>query len=121
MSRKLVRTWLGKNLDPSIPDPVELRRERILIDPNLPNRRLRWQLATFKAVDVDLTAIRPGSRSSQRLKLILQLIGIVRQRIEVASVQHNRAPILIRVHADAVVPVRDANVLLLHRNRNGNV
>src|SRR5271154_634722 len=121
MPGKLVRTRLGKDLDPSIANPVELRRKRILIDADLANRRLRRKLPSLETININLTPVRSGSRSSQRLQLILQLVRVIRQRIEVASVQHNRAPVLIRIHTDAIVPVRYANVLLLHSNGNGNI
>jgi len=54
---QLVGSGLGKNFDAPIAQAVELRREGVLIDANLANRRLGRQLPAAEAVDVDLPAV----------------------------------------------------------------
>jgi hypothetical protein len=51
------------------------------------------------------------------LQFVLQLIGIIGQRIEIAVFQNHRASILLRVDAHTLILVIDGDLLLLHFDR----
>src|SRR5208337_493984 len=89
----------GENLDASITNVVELRREWILVDANLADRRLRRQRSAGKPVDVNLSAIGACRRTRQCLKLIRELVWIVGQRIRVRTFEHNGAGVGVGIGA----------------------
>src|SRR5437879_4930212 len=82
---ELVRPGLGENLNSPVTEPVVLRRKWILIDANLTNGRFRRECAGSEAIDVNLAAVRTCGRAGKRLKLGLQLIGIIGERFQVFS------------------------------------
>ena len=96
---KLVRARFGEHLDAAKSKLVVLSGIRVLIDANFANRRLRRQLPAGEAVDVNLAAIRPGSRPSQRAQLRRQLIRIIRQRIQILAADDGSAGVRIRIGA----------------------
>ena len=91
---------LVKTLDAAKAQPVKLRRERILIDANLADGRLGRQLATGKAVDVDLAAVGTGRGAGQRRELGGEFVRVVRERIEVRALNHRCAGIAVGVDAE---------------------
>ncbi len=88
---EFVGAGFGKNFDPAVADFVELSGERILIDADLPDGRLGGNLASGESVNVYLATARAGGRASERLKFVLQFVGIVRESIEIASLHYQRA------------------------------
>src|SRR5689334_5156564 len=55
---KILAAGFRKYLDPPHADAIVLRRKRILVDPNLADRRLGWQTPPGETIDVDLAAVR---------------------------------------------------------------
>src|SRR6202011_3345468 len=95
-SMQMVRTRLGQYLDAAVTQFVVFRGEGILVDSYFANRRFRRQLSTGKPVYVDLSAVRTGCRSGQRIQLVLQLIGIVRERVQILALDNDRAGVVVR-------------------------
>src|ERR1700683_4196043 len=60
---------LGEDFNAAITKLVVFRRERILINANLANRRLGRKLTGSEAVDVELAAVRASRRPGQRLQV----------------------------------------------------
>src|SRR5208337_1177941 len=87
LTMELIGAGLGENFDSSVSQLVVFGGERVLVDANLADRRLGRKLACRKSVDVNLSAVRPGRGTSQCLQLRLQLIGIVRQCVEIFAFQ----------------------------------
>ncbi len=113
---QLVRTRLGKDLHAAVTQLVVLRREGILVDTNFADRRLRRQLPTGKAVHVNLSAVRPSRRPSQRRQLALKLIRIIRQCVKVLARQHSGVRIVVRVNAQRDRVCIDVHYLRLLAN-----
>ncbi len=111
---KLVGTRLGEDLDSSVAELVVLGGERILVDADLADRRLRWKLSGGKTINVNLAAIRSRRRSSQRFQLRLQFIGIVRKRVEVFAFKHDRSRAVFRTHGHRRRFFLHLDVLLLN-------
>src|SRR5438046_5106696 len=98
LSVELVRSRPGQNLYAPVAQFVVLRRERVLIDANLANRSLRRELSCGKSININLSAVRSGRWSRQRLQFGLQLIRIVRKRLEILPFHHDRANIVRGIH-----------------------
>src|SRR5271157_1460551 len=110
----LVRARLSENLDSSVAQFVVFGRKRILIDADLANRRLRRKLAAGESVDVDLAAVGPGRRSGQRLQVLLQLIGIVRERFKVLAGENDGTGIASGVDVDLRCFFLDVDLFFLN-------
>ena len=78
---ELVGSGLGQNLDSTEAELVELRRERILIDPDFTNRAFGRDLAATEAVDEDTRAIWSGGRSGEGGEICREVIRVVRERV----------------------------------------
>src|ERR1700758_1066092 len=108
----LVRSGLGEDFDPSVPELVVFSGKRVLVDANFANGSLRRKLAGGEAVDINLPAIWPSGRSGESLQVRLQIIRIVRERLEVFSLKHNRAGVVsgICIQGGSGL-IRDRNLL----------
>ena len=84
---QFVRAGLGQNLDAPVAQVVEFGGKGILVDANLANRRLGRQLAAGESIDINLPAVRPGRRAGQRRQFVGQLVGIVRERIQILALE----------------------------------
>ena len=111
---EFVGAGLGEDFDPSVAQLVVFRGERILVDANLADRRLRRKLARGESVDVDLAAVRPGGRPGQRLQVRLQFVRIVGQRVEIFTRKHDRARIVRRDDVDGRRLSLTLDFFLLH-------
>ena len=85
-----VAAWFRKHFNAPVTKFVVLRGKRILVDADFADRRLGRELSASKSVDVNLAAIRAGRRACQRLQFGLQLVGIVRERFEVLTLDNER-------------------------------
>ena len=81
---QLVGAGLGQNLDSAETEPVVLGGKRVLVDANLADGFLGRQLAAAEPIDVDLAAVGAGAGTGQGLERIGQVVGIVRQRFQIA-------------------------------------
>ena len=97
----LIRARLGENLNTPVAQFVVLGRKWVLVDANFANRGLGWKLPAGKSVDVDLPAVGPGGRASQRFQILLQFIGIVRQSFEILALDYDGAGVIRCVGAYA--------------------
>ena len=70
-----VSAGLGEDFNTAIAQLVEFGGERVLVDTNLANRRLGWELSGGEAINVELPAVGSGRRTSQGLQIGEQLIG----------------------------------------------
>ena len=120
-SMQMVRTWLGQYLDAAVTQFVVFRRERILVDSYFADGRFRRQLSARKSVDIDLAAIRAGRRFGQRIQLILQLIGIVRKRVQILPLDHDRAGVVVRAGIESRTLVIDGNLLLVNSDDQSQI
>ena len=120
-----VGTRLGQDFDAPETQPVEFRGKRIGVDADFANRFLGGQLAAAEAVDVDLSAVRPGARPCQGLQRVRQVVGIVRQRLQVFAPDHQLGGVIVRLHAErwAGFAFHHDFLLLggLHRQLDGNL
>ena len=105
---------LGKNLDTAIAEFVVLRRERILVDADFANRRLRRKLPSGKTVDVNLASIGPRRGSRQRLQFRLQFVRIIGESLKILTLNNDGAGIALRRHLDTWRLFLNRYVLLLH-------
>src|SRR5580704_3064941 len=110
VSVQLVGARFREDFDAPIPELVVFGRERVLIDANLADGILARQGAAGETIDVNLSAARSSGWSGQRLQIGLQIVGIVRQGLQIGSPQHQGTRILGRVHAHLGARV------FLHRN-----
>ena len=78
---RLSRTWFGKDFNPSITQPVKLRRKWILIDTDFANRGLWRNMAAAETVYIKLFPVWARRRACQGLQLILQFVGVVGQSL----------------------------------------
>src|SRR5581483_790086 len=101
----LVGPRFGENFYSAVAQLVVLRGKRILINANFANRRLGGKLAASETINVDLATIRSCRRPSQSLEILLQFVRIIRQGIEILSLEDNRTCIVggARVHARGLV------------------
>ena len=87
---------------------IELGGKRIRIDADFADRTLRRQLAAAEAVDEELRSVGSGRRTGQRFQIRLQIVWIVRQRIEVRFLQNQRAD--VRSTHPSTAPRSDCSV-----------
>ena len=117
----VVGSGLGEDFDPTIPELVEFRRKRILVDANLAYRSFGRKLAGGEAIDVHLSAIGTSGRTSQGVQVLLQLIRIIGQGVEVLAGKHNSAGVACRIHIDRSVLIGDCDILLLDFFLDANI
>jgi hypothetical protein len=98
---QLIRARFGEDLDAAITQLAELGRERVLIDAYFADRSLRRKLAAAEPVDINLAALGTGRRSGQRLQVRLQIVRVVRERLQIFSAQDQGRSIIggLRGHA----------------------
>ncbi len=118
---EFVRPRLGENLDSSMTKFVVFRRKRILIDANLTNGRFRGECAGRETIDVNLAAIRARGRASKRLKLGLQLIGIIRERFQVLAAHDHHVGVVGRSNIDLRRRIRNLHFFLFDLNEQPNI
>ena len=80
-----VGAGLGENLNAAVAKFVVFGRERVLVNADLANRRLRWKLTGGESVDIDLPAVGTGGWTGQRLQVRLQFVGIIGKGLKVFS------------------------------------
>ena len=95
-----VGSRLGEYLDASVAELVELRGKRILVDANLTDGGFGRQLAAGESVDVNLAAVGSGRWAGQGRQFVGELVGIVGERIEIATLEHEGAGIGAGLGAD---------------------
>src|SRR5437763_325781 len=110
---KFVSTWFSEDLNASETDAIELRRKGIAVDADLANGGFRRKLPAGKTVNVDLPAIGTCGGAGKSLKIRLQLIGIVRKRVEVFTFQNNGTNAAGRGNINRVRIVFHRDLLLL--------
>ena len=107
---QLVGARLGENLDAAEAQPVEFGGKGILVDADLADGFLGRQLAAAETIDVDLPAVGTGAGAGQRLQRVGKIVGIVRQRLQVVALDHQRGGVVVRL------PRSPAVGLFLHRD-----
>ncbi len=120
----LVGTRLGEDLDAAIAQLVVFRREGILIDANLTNRRLGRNLAAGETIDVNLAAVGADRRTGKSLQVGGQIVRIVGQGIEVFALQYDLRGIAVignveRARGPALIGY--VQVLLLDQDGKCNI
>ncbi len=121
MPCSLVGAGLGEDLDASVTELVEFRGEWVLVDSYFADGGLGRELPAGKSVDVDLASVGAGRRPGERVQLILQLIGIVRERVQVFALDHDRARVVIRAGIEARTLIRHCDLLLIYGDDEGKV
>ena len=114
LSMQLICARLCKDLDTSITQLIVFRRKRILVQPDFANRSLGRQLPGREPINVHLPATRPSGWPRQRFKFRLQLIRIVRERLQVFPLYHDGARVVRRVHIHLSRSVVYDYLFLLH-------
>src|ERR1019366_3631042 len=112
---------LGENFDAAVTELVIFRREWILINANLANRRFWRKLASRKTVNVELAAVRSRGRPGQRLQVGEQFVGIVGQRVQLLTGDDDRSGIASGIHIDGWHRIGHLNTLLLNLDAHGDV
>src|SRR5882724_9491150 len=74
---EFVSARLGEDLDAAESELVILRRERVLIEPDLANRFLGRKLASAETIDENGATIRSGRRSGQGLQRLGEIVRVV--------------------------------------------
>src|SRR5580698_8699997 len=69
LSMKFVGAGLGEDFDAAVAELVVFGGERVLVDANLADRRLRRELAGGESVDIHLAAVRSGGGSGKRFEI----------------------------------------------------
>ena len=72
-----------------------------MIDADFKDGGLGWDLAAFKTVNVDLPAVWAGGGTGQRLQFVLQFVGIVGERVEIAAIDDRGAYVANRRGQDS--------------------
>ena len=92
---KPVGAWFRQDLSSPEANGIELRRKRVLIDPDFADGALGRQhgVAGRKAIDEDLGAGRACRRSGQRRQIRLQVVGIIGEGIKGISGDHDAGSI----------------------------
>lgn len=101
----LVCARLGENLDASVAELVVFSRERILVDADLANGFLGWNLAPAEAIYEDRSAVGTSGRAGERLQVALQVVWIVGERLQVVAPQHHRAGVSGGIDAERIACV----------------
>src|SRR5579864_324071 len=83
-----VAAGLGEDLNAAVAELVILRGKRVLVDANLANGRLRRKRAASESIDVNLTAVGTCGRAGERLQFRLKLVGVVRERLKILSLDN---------------------------------
>ncbi len=113
---ELRATGSGGDFDAPVAQLVVFRREGVLIGADLEDVGLRGELPAGEAVYVNLPSIRPGRRPCQRLQLRLQILRIIRKRLEIFSLDHDRGGVVFRGEAQATGGIVYRDFLLFHRH-----
>ena len=113
---ELRATGSGGDFDAPVAQLVVFRREGVLIGADLEDVGLRGELPAGEAVYVNLPSIRPGRRPCQRLQLRLQILRIIRKRLEIFSLDHDRGGVVFRGEAQASGGIVYGDFLLFHRH-----
>ncbi len=111
----LVRAWLRKDLDATVTWKLILGRERVLIDADLADRFLGWNLSVREPIDFYLCPVFSFSWSGHRLQRSGKRLRIVGQCFEIASAQNYRARIVLGIGTD--IPVVDCHLLFFQSHR----
>ena len=61
----LVGARLGEDFDSSVTQLVELGRKGVLVDADLSNRGLGWELPGGETIDIELSAVGSGGSNSR--------------------------------------------------------
>src|SRR3954469_21317437 len=96
----LVGAGLREDLDSAVAEFVVLGREGVLIDANFTDRLLRGKLAAAEAIDEDGAAAGTCRGTGESREVGRQIVGIVRERVEIGALQDHRAGIVGRVETD---------------------
>src|SRR5207244_3141851 len=111
----------GKDFNPSVAELVVFGGERILIDANLADGRLRRQLAGGESVNVHLPAIRSGRWPGESFQVGLQFVRVVRQGFEGFAGNHDGTGIVAGVHINSRRSFGDLNFLLGNFDHHGYI
>ena len=79
----LIGAGLSENFDAAIAELVVFGGEGILIDANFANGGFGRKLAPGEAVNIDLTTVGTGSRTRERLQIVLEFVGIVGEGFQI--------------------------------------
>ena len=114
VAMQFVGTRLGEDLDAAKAQLVELRSVWILIDANLTDRGFRRKLAGREAVNVDLAARRSGAWTGKGGEFIGELIGIVRESVQIFALDDHAVCVCIRIDGNRGRIRVDVHRLLRH-------
>src|SRR5690348_2041615 len=105
------------NVNSAITQAVVFSREGIGIDANLANGGFRGHIAAGEAVNVNLGPARSDRRARKSTNLALQLVRVVRQRIQVIARNSHGAGIAFGRNLQVSGLAANLHLLWLQRNR----
>ncbi len=79
------------------------------------------KLSAGKAVNVNLPSVGAGRRTGKRVQLILQFIGIIRQRVQILALDHDRTGIVVGTGIEPGTLVGDGDLLLIDCDDEGKI
>ena len=98
---KLIRSRFRQDFDAAVTKFVVFGGKGILIDSNLADGGFWRKLPGGEAVNVDLTAVRTGGRTSESLEFRLQFVGVVGKRLKILALHDHRSSIVRRIDIDS--------------------
>src|SRR2546430_17089021 len=98
---KLIRSRFRQDFDAAVTKFVVFGGKGILIDSNLADGGFWRKLPGGEAVNVDLTAVRTGRRTSESLEFRLQFVGVVGKRLKILALHDHRSSIVRRIDIDS--------------------
>src|SRR2546430_17005036 len=98
---KLIRSRFRQDFDAAVTKFVVFGGKGILIDSNLADGGFWRKLPGGEAVNVDLTAVRTGRRTSESLELRLQVVRVIGKRLKILALHDLRARLCLRSVLDS--------------------
>src|SRR6266496_5803889 len=116
-----VGSWFGEYFNPAVTQFVVLRREWILIDPDLADRSLWWKLTRGETVNVHLSAVRSSGRPGESLQIRLKLVRIIGESFQFFAGNDDGPGVIRRIDIDGGRSIRDLHFLRFDFDRQRNI